>query len=330
MRNIYDIIAEQKVLVDCDMSLYEMQYMYNQLLDKEYVEEGLSDIGKKIVDFIKKIIEKIRQMIKKFVSFFTGSSSNLEASLNKKIEQANKQNDGEAPAPAGGGGGGDGSSSGYKEPPSKEYGPNVKLDDLYGILERCTLTFKIPVYADFNTRVSKFEDVYNAYDAAFNQGLELLSKETPNGKKLFMKNYFPYSVDENENLAHALEERVGDVLSMSREIRVYKIADDIYDYIHLGREAAKKFADVGDNIEKELQDLIRQASSSNGAWEVDSRSSTFFQSLSTTVAVAVNYFVTSALEAYKTYANICIKVTDSYCDAQKIVKEVKRRRENNA
>ena len=63
MRNIYDIISEQKIMVDININRYDMHYLIESL-DKNYfyVEEGLVDsvknIGRKVIEFIKKLIAK--------------------------------------------------------------------------------------------------------------------------------------------------------------------------------------------------------------------------------------------------------------------------------
>ncbi len=94
MRNIYDIIAEQKAMVDINIASYDLQYtnehfMINQ--DMYYLQEGFKDsiknIVKKVKEFIKKIIQKIKELYRKVIGFFKKSDDTVE-DLEKKIKDA--------------------------------------------------------------------------------------------------------------------------------------------------------------------------------------------------------------------------------------------------
>ena len=94
MRNIYDIIAEQKAMVDINIASYDLQYtnehfMMNQ--DTYYLQEGFKDsiknIVKKVKEFIKKIIQKIKDLYRKVIGFFKKSEDSVE-DLEKKIKDA--------------------------------------------------------------------------------------------------------------------------------------------------------------------------------------------------------------------------------------------------
>ena len=94
MRNIYDIIAEQKAMVDVNIASYDLQYtnehfMINQ--DMYYLQEGFKDsiknIVKKVKEFIKKIIQKIKELYRKVIGFFKKSDDTVE-DLEKKIKDA--------------------------------------------------------------------------------------------------------------------------------------------------------------------------------------------------------------------------------------------------
>lgn len=97
MRNIYDIIAEQKAIVDVNIVTYELNYTISQFSDyHDFVQEGFGEavknVAKNVVEFIKKIIEKIRELIKKVIGFFSPSSGkSIEEDLNYKIENHNKK-----------------------------------------------------------------------------------------------------------------------------------------------------------------------------------------------------------------------------------------------
>lgn len=91
MRNIYDIISEQKALVDINICSYEMNYIVEEF---EYVQEGigegLKNAAKKVIEFIKTIIRKIKELFQKMFGFFKTRDQKVQE-LDNKIEEANKK-----------------------------------------------------------------------------------------------------------------------------------------------------------------------------------------------------------------------------------------------
>jgi hypothetical protein len=97
MKNIYDIIAEQKAIVDVNISSYDLDYTIKQFINhQEYIQEGFGESVKKMVDgfikFIKSLIQKLREFIRKVFGFFKSSDDKV-ASMEKQIEDANKKYD---------------------------------------------------------------------------------------------------------------------------------------------------------------------------------------------------------------------------------------------
>ena len=89
MRNIYDIIAEQKALVDVEICSYELKYLAEEF---DCLQEGFGETVKniltKVVEFINTIIRKIKELVSKVVNFFRSkkkkSSSKAEAEADLK------------------------------------------------------------------------------------------------------------------------------------------------------------------------------------------------------------------------------------------------------
>lgn len=107
MRNIYDIIAEQKSVVDIDMASYDLNYTISHMANNDYyMQEGLGEsIGnliKKVIAFIKSLLQKIKELIKGVINFFTGNKDKVRK-MNQEIADANAGNFG-----GGGSGGGEG------------------------------------------------------------------------------------------------------------------------------------------------------------------------------------------------------------------------------
>lgn len=95
MRNIYDIITEQKIVIDINMSSYDMEYTINQLYEQcdlyyvqEGIGEGIKNVANKIIEFIKSIIRKIRELIQKVINFFT-DKKDVVKKMDKQIQDAN-------------------------------------------------------------------------------------------------------------------------------------------------------------------------------------------------------------------------------------------------
>ena len=95
MRNIYDIISEQKALVDINICSYEMNYIVEEF---EYVQEDvgetLKNVGTKIVEFIKTVISKIKELIGKVVNFFRGKKNGGDSiqKIDDEIKSGKRKN----------------------------------------------------------------------------------------------------------------------------------------------------------------------------------------------------------------------------------------------
>lgn len=95
MRNIYDIIEEQKALVEINITKYDLDYVTSCLIEHQeefYIEEGIGEgiknAAHKVVEFIKKIINKIKELVRKVVNWLTGKKD-TEAKLNQEISNIN-------------------------------------------------------------------------------------------------------------------------------------------------------------------------------------------------------------------------------------------------
>ena len=95
MRNIYDIIEEQKALAEINIAKYDLDYVTSYLSESSenyYLEEGLGEgiknAANKVVEIIKKIINKIKEMFRKVINWLTGKKD-TKAKLNKEIQDIN-------------------------------------------------------------------------------------------------------------------------------------------------------------------------------------------------------------------------------------------------
>ena len=84
MRNIYDIISEQKAILDINMASYEMNYLNeyftnnNDLYIQEGIGETLKNLAEKVIQFIKSVINKIKEIAHKLINWITGKKDTVK------------------------------------------------------------------------------------------------------------------------------------------------------------------------------------------------------------------------------------------------------------
>ena len=103
MRNIYDIINEQRTNVELDLMKHDMNYTLAYFSNNTYLcESTVSDLFKKIIEFIKSVINKMREITKKLISILFGTNSGrkrveeLERQIAEEVAAQNKRNREEA------------------------------------------------------------------------------------------------------------------------------------------------------------------------------------------------------------------------------------------
>lgn len=95
MRNIYDIINEQKATIDAQLASYDLEYTIEHLQSNEYyLQEGAGETIKSMVEgfvkFIKSLIQKLREFINRVFGFFRVKNNTI-TEMEKQIEEANKE-----------------------------------------------------------------------------------------------------------------------------------------------------------------------------------------------------------------------------------------------
>lgn len=191
LKNIYDIIAEQKCIVDINMTSYGLNYLFESV---EYINEGfgesIQNFGKKVVEFIKSIIQKIKELVRNVISFFRKSQSNINE-INKEIEDIN------AEYYAGGGDGGGNSEDKPKkkdkeeppkqqprpEPPKREEPPKQQprpeqpkpkkkpeiKNDIEAVLMTTDIKYNGTIYGDISKRMSFLSLMIGYHDSVYKE-----------------------------------------------------------------------------------------------------------------------------------------------------------------
>lgn len=97
MKNIYDIIVEQRLYIDAKLASYDLNHTIDYFTDNQdtyYIQEGLGDSIKnatqKVIEFIRAVINKIKELFRKILDFFSKKRSGKE----RFTETMNKLSDG--------------------------------------------------------------------------------------------------------------------------------------------------------------------------------------------------------------------------------------------
>lgn len=97
MKNIYDIISEQKYIVDVNIASYDLEYVATYFNKNEYLQEGVGEtvknVAKKVIEFIEAMIKKIKELVKKIINYILGKRGNGYQKAMQQIKSNSKPND---------------------------------------------------------------------------------------------------------------------------------------------------------------------------------------------------------------------------------------------
>jgi hypothetical protein len=97
MKNIYDIISEQKYVVDVNIASYDLEYVATCFNKNEYLQEGVGEtvknVAKKVIEFIETMIRKIKELVKKIINYILGKRGNGYQKAMQQIKSNSKPND---------------------------------------------------------------------------------------------------------------------------------------------------------------------------------------------------------------------------------------------
>lgn len=97
MKNIYDIISEQKYVVDVNIASYDLEYVATCFNKNEYLQEGVGEtvknVAKKVIEFIETMIRKIKELVKKIINYILGKRGNGYQKAMQQVKSNSKPND---------------------------------------------------------------------------------------------------------------------------------------------------------------------------------------------------------------------------------------------
>ena len=95
--NIYDIISEQKYVVDVNIASYDLEYVTTCFNKNEYLQEGVGEtaknVAKKVIEFIETMIKKIKELVKKIINYILGKRGNGYQKAMQQVKSNSKPND---------------------------------------------------------------------------------------------------------------------------------------------------------------------------------------------------------------------------------------------
>lgn len=300
MRNIYDIISEQKALVDVNISSYELVYISEEFdYVQEGIGEGIKNLVKKIVEFIKTVIKKIKEFISKVVGYFKRDRDFVkEADVRIKEVTNNLANHPAAKGNMAKQAGIDGDAfeksldeisnklkekDKQNEKSSKEIDKKIKdnnandsdkgarinvsfngkAESLLGLLKITNGKVTTPDYGPIQNKMDIIAN-FDKMEPAFNEFYNSLDnpEEFLNKESGFMGNIVKKAIfgKEDADVRKELIQKFGDK-NDTITFDVKAKAQHIYDYMVNGRIFSKKLWETGREIESEFNETIKELES---------------------------------------------------------------------
>ena len=338
MRNIYDIIAEQKAVVDVNMAKYDLDYVVETFNDYDfYVQEGLGDLGKKVIAFIKSIIEKIKDLIRKVINFFTGRG-NREKQLNDIIEDANGGGGGEpadSPKPETKKGGNEKEdhkdrikeklkSQGVdikdkkdepKQKPQPSKPPQKKVKNIDELLHSSKQKVKMHVWTSLRQKMNFAILFINKIGEAIRTCVQKDVTNTQVFTDLVIDKVFRGAGDVQGSIP--IEERIRLELGEGRDDELHEytvsvIADITLEYIRETDSAIKLLQQAERASESELNKMIQQANA-NGE---DDKKLNIIRTAANMVAIVARVISTGIVKAYNEHNSLATRIAKEYKESQ--------------
>lgn len=345
MRNIYDIIEEQKALVDVNMAIYDLQYTNEFCLENlnmysvnEGVGEAIKKAGKKAVEIIRSIISAIRNLVGKVTGFFKKSENEVDK-MEKQIKAAANSVGSSGAAKVAADGAVDAAKAAadkaekkedkkpegpkapkvkdIKKAPEKkeekkhvttdEGGARSKVGGLLDLLKSSDLKVDTYHWWPLKNYVQKMEEILGSIDAH-----TLNAVDDKDMKPINLDDEVNKDVFEGRRIQFT--DSVRDYFNgkldgrKTKDLKVSWNAEVIYDYAANGRSTVQHFQKIAREAEDHLNKLIKSLDSNP-----DDRLEAIAIKGANMTNVAVTEFSRTITRATSVYIAVCRKVTNDYC-----------------
>lgn len=323
MRNIYDIIAEQKAVVDVNMAKYVLDYTISQLANNEYyMQEALGENVKnainKVVEFIKTVIAKIRELVKKMIDFLLGRKSSVPLDdINEAIGE----------------GGAQGKSSEVYDTNIHKGKTSVSMQDIFkGSLR----TVNMIKFANFKVKEGITDTFINAVNGVVGNHLSTFfaDKYEKENKQLLkavkracFKGKGSYKTVEDASMADRIALEVGEPKE-AQPVKVKDIPMDVVSsYIssdidkggdggNSGKGISKYLKDAESHTTKQLEQLKSQLEGArNGGANIDQSNISQVEQLITMVSSFISAMTSNIFKAYNAFFSIYEQAKKDFCSA---------------
>lgn len=285
MNNIYDIISEQKILVDTNINSYEMLAInesFSILMSDtsyDYIEEGLSDIANKVVAFIKSMLAKLQELVNKVINYFRGKQQNKGDILQSVASKAKKE---------------------------------ITREDIIRIVKGSQKKVNAIKYAALPVKQKISNDVLNAVYSVS----ELFTSDKNDVNKQFkimiLKKAFKGNGAYTKNKEIDIVERTKLEIGEPTEQQEYKIADLADEIISYSIDINKITGDINklhNQAKDSLNKLIKKVESISAE---DKASISQVQGVTTMTGQFVNYICTSIVTSYNQYEKLALAAVEDH------------------
>lgn len=341
MRNIYDIIEEQKAIVDVNMAIYDLQYTNEFCLENlniyavnEGVGETIKKAGKKAVEIIKSIIAAIRNLVSKVTGFFKKSENEVDK-MEKQIKAAANSVGSSGAAKAAADGAVDTAKAAadkaekkedkkpegpkapkvkdIKKAPEKKHvttdegGARSKVGGLLDLLKSSDLKVDTYHWWPLKNYVKTMEDILGSIDAHVinavdDKDMKPINLDNEVNEDVFGGRRIQFTDSVHSYFNGKLDGQ------KSKDLRVSWNAEVIYDYAANGRSTVQHFQKIAREAEDHLNKLIKSLDSNP-----DDRLEAIAIKGANMTNVAVTEFSRTITRATSVYIAVCRKVTNDYC-----------------
>lgn len=322
MRNIYDIIAEQRVITDVNMAKYDLDYTISQLANNDYyMQEALGENVKnainKVVEFIKTVIGKIRELVKRMIDFLLGKKSSVPLdAINDAIE-----------------GGAEGKSSEHYDVNIHKGKTSVSMQDIFkGSLR----TVNMIKFANFKVKEGVTDTFINAVNGVVGNHLSTFfadKYEKENRqllkavKRACFKGKGSYKTVEDASMADRIALEVGEPKE-AQPIKVKDIPMDVVtSYIssdidkggdggNSGKGISKYLKEAESHTTKQLEQLKSQLEGArNGGANIDQGNISQVEQLISMVSSFISAMTSNVFKAYNAFFSIYEQAKKDFCAA---------------
>jgi hypothetical protein len=326
MRNIYEIISEQKAIVDVNIANYDLMYTTNIFVkENEYIQEGFGDkvksVIKSVIEFIKSLINKIREFVSKIFNFFRGGKNEVAKIENKLKEAKDKDNGGKEEA---------------KDDDKKEKGGSTEVKGEAGTLMNISFTgdattlpqlLKVTKGKAVTTKIGPIEAKFDMIDKIFQAGEifekiggmeadnvdpEILSKTA---KKIL-------TGDENTNdVMSKIKEKLGDS-DETVQFEISSKAGEIIKYLEYSQKLGVNFKAGANELIGDLNETIRELEEEArkvGTPEAEKNAAAAASEIRkccNIITSTLSYVGQKSLKGYTQYLRICRRLCDMYISSR--------------